>query len=357
MLDSFTKKCLKLMLIISLTYITYKLMTIFAAVILPFVLAYLFTQLLSPPIAYFHKQTKVPRHLIAPITVTIFLASIGTILYILLRKTIHEATTFIDQVPIMINHSIHIFETVIIPFYEKLSSSFHWLTHIDMIRLLESLQQFALNESMRLFEQIGVLFSSISYVMTSFIIFIIALYIMTMNVSIIKNTFWTIMPQTIYKRLIAVRKNVLQTFFNLFKAQLILSVLTAIISLIGLYVADFQHPFMLSIFILVIDFLPYIGVGTIFLPLIGYQLLIGQMSSTIILLIFYCIILIFRQIIEPKVVGASLGIHPLLVLFIVFATIHLLGIVGVFFIPVILITIAAVHHAHVFIDIWHYIHR
>lgn len=353
MLDTFTKKCLKLTLIISLTYITLKMISTLTTVILPFLLAYIFAKRLHSPCEQIHKRTHIPK----PIIVTLFLTIIGTILYTIIHITINQSKTLAHKVPLMTKQVQHFYEFALFPLWKKLSFALNLPNDLSELISPESVQQLLMSESMRLFEQIGLVLSSVSYVATSLLVFIITLFMMTIHFPLIEKTIGQLMPTIFAKRVVKVKNNMQVTFFRLLKAQLILSLLTALISLIGFYFVRFEHPFIWAAIVFVIDFLPYIGAGTIFLPLILYHFLVGNIPSTIIIIVFYCIILIFRQIIEPKVVGASLGIHPLIVLFIVFATIHLLGMIGLFLIPIILIMVAAIHHANVLSDIWYYLHR
>ena len=50
----------------------------------------------------------------------------------------------------------------------------------------------------------------------------------------------------------------------------------------------------------------------------------------------YVIITIIRNIIEPRIVGAQIGLHPVLTLMSMFVGNHLFGIVGLFGLPILL---------------------
>ena len=58
------------------------------------------------------------------------------------------------------------------------------------------------------------------------------------------------------------------------------------------------------------------------------------------LLITYAIIMVVRQIIEPRVVSGSLGLHPLLTLFVMYVGYRVFGIFGMMLAPVAVIVIA-----------------
>ncbi len=62
----------------------------------------------------------------------------------------------------------------------------------------------------------------------------------------------------------------------------------------------------------------------------------GNIAMGVKLLIVYVIITVIRNIIEPKIVGAELGIHPLATLMAMLVGGQLFGIIGLFGFPILL---------------------
>ena len=60
-----------------------------------------------------------------------------------------------------------------------------------------------------------------------------------------------------------------------------------------------------------LDFLPFFGTGTALIPWAVYQLVTGNFRMLIGLLILYGVTQLVRQLIQPKLVGDSMGIRPL----------------------------------------------
>src|SRR5690625_7405076 len=75
-----------------------------------------------------------------------------------------------------------------------------------------------------------------------------------------------------------------------------------------------------------VDLLPFIGTGTVFIPWVGYLFLIGHYSLTIHLTLLYMFILVTRQILEPKILATSIGVTPLAALFTLFISIQIWGV-------------------------------
>src|SRR5699024_1700505 len=124
---------------------------------------------------------------------------------------------------------------------------------------------------------------------------------------------------------------------------------------IGLWIFQVEHLFTLTLIVFFVDFIPYVGIGAVFIPWIIYNFFIEQHLLTMRLSILYIIVIIVLQVIEPKILASSIGLHPLIALIILFIGIQSLAIIGIFITPLILILISAIYHAGIFHFLWHYI--
>ena len=111
--------------------------------------------------------------------------------------------------------------------------------------------------------------------------------------------------------------------------------LTFAMLLIGFWVLRVEYAFLLAFLIALADLLPVIGVGTILIPWSIVMLLQRQFYLGFGLLILFFAISLVRQVAEPKVLGKSLGLHPLLTLFATYVGFVLFGIVGMILAPIV----------------------
>lgn len=139
------------------------------------------------------------------------------------------------------------------------------------------------------------------------------------------------------------------------RSQFIMISITALIVLIGLIILKVDSPFTYAIVIGIVDLLPYLGVGTIMIPWLIYAFLSGNMSLGIGISILFGIILIARQLIEPKVLSSSVGLEPLPTLISTFIGLKLFGVLGLIIGPVSLVFIAAIIRAGVLTNLRNYI--
>lgn len=108
----------------------------------------------------------------------------------------------------------------------------------------------------------------------------------------------------------------------------------SILKLCGLYTGG--YIFAIALITALLDILPVLGTGTVLIPWALYSLFVGQYGLGIGLLVIYVIIGIVRQIMEPKLVSAQLGLPAYLTLTAMYIGTQLFGFVGLFLLPLLL---------------------
>lgn len=101
----------------------------------------------------------------------------------------------------------------------------------------------------------------------------------------------------------------------------------------GLLLLKIDNAFIIALIIALLDLLPVIGTGTVLIPWAIYSLITGTYFVGVGLLILYIIIMLIRNIIEPKIIGKQMGLHPLIALISVFIGLKLFGFIGIFIAP------------------------
>lgn len=116
-----------------------------------------------------------------------------------------------------------------------------------------------------------------------------------------------------------------------------------ILTLIG--VMNTGYIFIIAIAIAVFDILPVAGSGGILIPWALISLITGNFGQAIGLIVMYVIITVIRQYIEPKIMGSSLGVHPIVTLAGLYFGLKLFGFMGMFIVPITVMTIKALNDA------------
>ena len=97
------------------------------------------------------------------------------------------------------------------------------------------------------------------------------------------------------------------------------------------------YPLLAALAIGFVDALPILGSGTVMVPWAIISAINGDIKLAVGLIILYAIILITRQLLEPKIVSKHIGIHPIFTLIAMYTGFKFIGVLGMLLGPIILI--------------------
>lgn len=103
-----------------------------------------------------------------------------------------------------------------------------------------------------------------------------------------------------------------------FKAQFKIMGVVALILLIGFWILRINYAVLFAILIAILDFLPFFGTGTALIPWAVLKILSADYEFAVGLIIIYLVSQLVRQLIQPKIVGDTIGLNPLATLFCMF---------------------------------------
>ena len=141
------------------------------------------------------------------------------------------------------------------------------------------------------------------------------------------------LPEGIQARLERWKGRMRHLSLRYLRAYLLLLLVTLALLLVGFWILGVRYAFLLASVTAVVDFLPVLGIGTILLPWAAVVLIRGNYYLGFGLLILYGAAMLLRQILEPRLVGKSLGMHPLLTVVATYAGWKLFGVIGMLIAP------------------------
>ncbi|HOE56809.1 MAG TPA: sporulation integral membrane protein YtvI [Bacillota bacterium] len=177
------------------------------------------------------------------------------------------------------------------------------------------------------------------------VITLIATFFFTKDKYLIRDFIFKQLPSSWNKKLTSLKTDLFGALVGFLKAQSIILSITFIESFIGLTIIGVDYAFTLAIVIALVDILPVLGTGGIYVPWAVISITMGNYRMGIALIVLYGIITIVRYMTEPKVVGQQLGIHPALTLISMFIGMKLIGAVGLILGPTAVVSIKACQNA------------
>mgnify|MGYP005757029903 FL=1 len=117
------------------------------------------------------------------------------------------------------------------------------------------------------------------------------------------------------------------------RAQLLLMLLTFGELTAGLLVLRVELALLLAGLIALLDALPVFGAGAVLIPWGAAALLGGDLFLGVGLLVLCAVVMLVRSLLEPRLVGKRVGLHPLAALISMYAGFQLLGVAGMVLAP------------------------
>ncbi|MBQ7543024.1 MAG: sporulation integral membrane protein YtvI [Clostridia bacterium] len=122
-----------------------------------------------------------------------------------------------------------------------------------------------------------------------------------------------------------------------------------VLKLLGAYTGEYVAT--VAIVVALIDIFPVLGTGTVLIPWSIISFITGHVGMGIGLLVLYAVITVIRQIIEPKLVAANLGLPPIVTLMCMYIGLQLFGVPGIFIMPL-LVTMVKLLNDRGIIHVW-----
>ncbi len=168
---------------------------------------------------------------------------------------------------------------------------------------------------------------------------VIAGFTFCMDRERVEGAILSLLPSSLAARVGRWRASARGVLRRYLRAYLLLLLLTFGELFLGFCILRVDYAFLLAFVIAAVDFLPLLGVGTVLLPWALVAFLQRNLFLGVGLVILYVVVAVCRQIAEPRLIGKSLGLHPLLTLFAGYVGWKCFGVLGMALGPLVALVI------------------
>lgn len=191
----------------------------------------------------------------------------------------------------------------------------------------------------------GGIVRSLPSVLIVSIVTVVSCFYFAADIDLVNGAVKAVIPRGIAKHLPFLKERVFYVLKKYIKAYFLLFLITFSELLLGFLILGIDYSFILSVVVALVDFLPILGTGTVLIPWSAVLLFSKNYFLGFGLLILYAIISIVRQVVEPRILGKSLGLHPIITLVGLYAGYRIFGFVGTFLVPFVLLIIFSILRA------------
>lgn len=323
-------------------YIAFKLSLFYV----PFLIAFIISLIIEPLIRKVMKITNLTRKVSAIITLIVVFSIIIGLLIWGIAGTITEASGILDN----LNDNMENITYTISNFIESFKfDSIKIPGQIkDIIQnTFNSIVGEGTNIAQELLTKIVDTVKHIPQIMIYIGITMLATYFVCVDKMYILDQMEHHLPRNWVTKVGYKLRKVISSLGDYLKAESILILISFMIVLIGLFIFAFlgmnvKYPLMMALVIGFVDALPILGSGTVMIPWAVISASYGDIKLAIALIILYAIIIVVRQLIEPRVVSNHIGIHPIFTLIAMYTGFKIMGVIGMFVGPIILIILKSI---------------
>lgn len=298
---------------------------------MPFVIGWVIAMIANPLVRWLEKRVKIVRRHSSIAIVILVLAGIMGFSYLLISRLVHEAVSFAEDLPELY--------TAVLTETEALLVRFDSLFRLVPKNVQQNMQEMAGNVGQMIsalaqnfaaptVEAAGSVAKAIPSVLVYTVVTILSSYFFIAEQDKLWEFWRNYLPERVSRYLLYLRGDVKRLIGGYFSAQFKIMFVVAGILLVGFLVLGISHAVLLACAIALLDFLPMFGTGTALLPWALFKLLEGNYAMAVGMVLLYVLTQVVRQMIQPKIVGDSMGLPPLMTLFFLYLGFKIRGLSG-----------------------------
>ena len=313
-------------------------------VLMPFLIAFVISLLLKPAVAFLHEKLKLPRGVIGIALVVVFYSLVGLLIIVLGVQLFSAAKSFFLTLPSLYTNGI-------VPWMSNAFASLQeFAGHLDpeataaynvvAENVTKSLGDAVVNVSKSVVGWVTSSTLKAPKLLLNMLIMVISTIFLTVDFPKIHAFVMRQLSERWRTLLHNARVQLGPTLWSYVRSYAMILIITFSEIFIGLSIIGVNNAAGIAVAIAIFDILPVVGSGLVLLPWTIYTLISGHLTTGIGLAVLYVVVIVVRQIMEPKIVGDRVGLHPIVTLLSMVLGTYLFGGIGLLGLP---ITIALIH--------------
>jgi len=304
----------------------------------PFIFGFAIAWLLNKPAKTLGKKLRLPTRIPAFLLAIVFFAIVFVAAITAGLQVISALEHFVPQIPSLyaktivpfITHTFNDLEVVLAEYDPAIVD----LVDRILTELFAYLGQLVSNLSLSLVRLVSSIITGLPTVILSVILTVVSTFFISLDFDSIVAFMKRCLParmrstvsETVTTGVTSVRKILVSYIVIMFMSFAELS--------IGFLLLRVPYAVGLGLLVAVIDLMPILGTGLILIPWAMIAAVLGNIRMAVGVALLYIVMLAVRNVVEPKLVGSQMGLHPLVTLISMFLGLQLFGIAGLFGFPI-----------------------
>ncbi|MDA8443052.1 MAG: sporulation integral membrane protein YtvI [Peptococcaceae bacterium] len=309
-----------------------------AGALLPFILALFLAFLLEPVVIRVSNLIRIKRGYASLLSLLLVYGVLGLALFALINR-LHTELSYLSV-------SFPSYTEIVAYMSGKIQLLQHYINLNPQIKtsvlsttqdFFNYLQTWASSASLILLKVLAALPGTFAVVLVA----IVATYLVSSDFPRVKSFLHSVFPKSWKPNVHVVSGDLGSAIYGFLRAEATLIGITMLLTTVGLAILGLDYAFTVGVLTGLLDIVPVVGTGILFVPWILWNLVIGNVAFGLKLLLVWGIGVAMRQFLEPKIMSKNIGLHPLPTLISMYVGLKLLGGWGVILGPTLIIVYQA----------------
>ncbi len=296
---------------------------------MPFVIGWIVAMIANPLVRLLEKKVKLLRKHSSVIIIVAVIGAIIGVSYLIVSLLIKEVIDLINDLPTIVNNVGNQFTEVTLyvrKFSGALPPNVQEMINNAFTGVGDYVTEFVNNIDIS--STAGNFAKNIAEAFLMTIVTILSAYFFTVGRDELVAKLKKNLPVSVTSYWHLVYDNFKAAFGGYFKAQFKIMLVLTTIMFIAFEILQVGYSFLFALGIAFLDVLPVFGTGAILWPWAVIDMITGNYIRAVGLVVIYLICQIVKQILQPKMVGDSIGLHPLATLVFMFVGYQFYGVFG-----------------------------
>lgn len=311
--------------VLGITLAVYACIRWLLPMVVPFFVAFLLAKLLNPAVEKLNKKLKIKRGIVSTVLVGILVLAAGAMVVLFLQ-------TFLGQVRHVIAN-LNLYQKQAGVIWDKCCNQVEGVVGINAEEFQKNVESYIPGIKDRIEEKLlpSLMDGTMLYAKNLLVLGGICFIVVISTILVLRDydkIRKRLEEHTIGKLGLKVCRSTYEAGGAYIRAQLMIMLVISGICVAGLYLSGNDYALLAGSGIGLCDAMPFLGTGTILVPWAIFEIIQGKYMMAAIYAAIYTICSLVREILEPKLVGDKLGMHPLAVIASIYIGLNLYGIWG-----------------------------
>ena len=297
----------------------------------PFVAGWIIALIAGPLVRFFEEKIKLKRKIGSAFVIIAVIALVVLVIYIVCAQLFEQMKGLAGALPEMLQKAEADFNSIgenLNQLLEKLPGGIQLNLDNNVLQLDSYVGELLEKFGSPTIVAAGNFAKQLPAMFIAMIMALLSAYFFVAERMHLNEWFRKHVPASVLLRYRMVRGSLVKSVGGYLKAQLKIEVWMYFLLLAGLGILKVNYFALIALVIAFLDFLPFLGTGTVLIPWAVIRILTAEYKTAIGLLVIWGVGQLARQLIQPKIVGDSIGVPPLPTLFLLFIGYKVGGVVG-----------------------------